>query len=86
MLRNNDRYRLAYSAKKQVQMWNGAIWQLHRVFSHEASAVAYLVRLHRDGADVEGLTTKLVLDAIVLLQTEIAQAQEEISDLERFQP
>ncbi len=67
-------------------MWNGAIWQLDSVFSHEASAVAYLVRLHRDGVDVEGLTTELVLGAIVLLQTEIAKAQEEISDLERFQP
>lgn len=67
-------------------MWNGAIWQLNRVFSHEASAVAYLVRLQRDGADVEGLTTELVLAAIVLLQTEIVQAQGEVSDLKRFQP
>ena len=66
-------------------MGNGAIWQLHRVFSHEASAVAYLVRLHRDGAEVEGLTAGLVLDAIVSLQTEIAQTYKEISDLERFQ-
>lgn len=67
-------------------MWNGAIWQLNRVFAHEASAVAYLVRQHRSGADVEGLTTELVLGAILSLQTEIAQAHEEISDLKRFQP
>lgn len=66
-------------------MWNGAIWQLDSVFSHEASAVAYLVRLQRDGADVEGLTTELVLGAIVSLQTGIAQAQRELGDLERFQ-